>query len=102
MEPTELETIETQYWVDQAEALERLMKNKDFKTVILEGFFKDRAINGVSMLADPGIKQRGERGEIMEDMVAISNLQYHFKMIRNLGAIAQDDMDEETRSGSEA
>ena len=74
------------------EALQRLEKNKDFQTVILEGYFRDKAVNGVSMLAEPSIKQQGQRGDIMEDMVAISNLQYHFKMIKNLGSIAQDDM----------
>lgn len=95
MEPTELETVENQYWVDMYEALQRLEKNKDFQAVILEGYFRDKAINGVSMLAEPSIKQQGQRGDIMEDMVAISNLQYHFKMIKNLGSIAQDDMLEE-------
>jgi len=95
MEPTELEMVENQYWVDMAEALQRLEKNKDFQHVVLDGYFKDRAINGVSLLAEPGVKQRGERGDIMEDMVAISNLQYYFKMVKNLGAVMQDDMDEE-------
>jgi hypothetical protein len=46
------------------------------------------------MLANDGVKQRGERGNIMEDLVAISNLQYHFLMIKNLGAVYQDDEDE--------
>ena len=101
MEPTELETVENQYWVDQAQALERLMKNKDFQTVVLDGYFKDKAINGVSMLAEPSIKQQGQRGDLMEDMIAISNLQYHFKMIRNLGAIAEDDMIEDALNPKE-
>jgi len=95
MEPTELETVENQYWIEQAEALARLEKNKDFQDIIMNGYFKDKAINGVSMLSNDGVKQRGERGNIMEDLVAISNLQYHFLMIKNLGAVFQDDMDEE-------
>jgi hypothetical protein len=94
MEPTELETVENQYWIDMAEALARLEKNKDFQDIILQGYFKDKAINGVSMLANDGVKERGERGNIMEDLVAISNLQYHFLMIKNLGAVYQDDEDE--------
>ncbi len=95
MEPTELETVENQYWVDMHQALKRLESNKDFKMVVLDGYFKDRAINGVSMLAEPSIKQQGQRADIMEDMVAISNLQYYFKMVKNLGAIAEDDIIEE-------
>lgn len=95
MEPTELETTENQYWVDQNASLSRLKKNKDFQDVILNGYFKDKAINGVSLLAVPSVKEAGQRGDIMEDLVAISNLQYHFMMIENLGAIAEDDMIEE-------
>jgi len=101
MEPTELETTENQYWVDMHEALKRLETNRDFKMVVLEGYFKDRAINGVSMLAEPSVKQQGQRADIMEDMVAISNLQYYFKMIKNLGAIAEDDIIEESLNSQE-
>lgn len=101
MEPTELETVENQYWIDQWESLDRLMKNKDFQDVILEGYFKNKAVNGVSMLAEPSIKQAGQRGDIMEDLVAISNLQYHFKMIKNFGLIAEDDMIEDALNPQE-
>ena len=76
MEPTELETTENQYWVDQYAALERLQKNKDFEMVIMNGYLRDKVLNSVSLLAVPAIKKAGERGDIMEDLVAISNLQY--------------------------
>ena len=95
MEPTELEMIETQYWVDKAEALARLESNADFKSLIMEGYFKDRAIDGVSMLANDYVKKQGKRPDVMEFLVAISQLQDYFKMVKNLGAVAQDDMDEE-------
>jgi len=102
MEPTELETVENQYWIDMAEALARLEKNRDFQDIILNGYFKDKAINAVSMLSNDGVKERGERGNIMEDLVAISNLQYHFRMIKNLGAVYQDDEDEANGPSTEA
>ena len=101
MEPTELETTENQYWVDQNSALERLKKNKDFQDVILNGYFVNKAINGVSMLSVESVKAGGKRGDIMEDLVAISNLQYHFAMIANLGAIAEDDLITEAFSSAE-
>lgn len=90
----EVLNVESQYWVDKADALRRLIKNPDFQSVILEGYFKDKAINGVSMLANDGVKRRGERGDIMEMLVAVSQLQDYFKVIMNLGSLAEDDMED--------
>lgn len=95
MEPTEkeieLETTENQFWIEQAQALARLEKNKDFQDVVINGYLMHKALDSVSMLADDGVKLRGERGNVMEDLVAISNLQYHFRMIKNLGTVAEDE-----------
>lgn len=88
----QLEMVERQYWISQYEALKRLEQNPDFKTVILEGYIKDKALDSVSMLSDLGVKRQGQRPDVMEDLVAISNLQYYFRMLKNLGAIAEDDM----------
>ena len=97
-EEVELQEVEVQYWVDQAEALTRLENGTprpdDFKKVILEGYFKDRALDGVSMLGTDYVKQSGKRPEVMEILVAISTLQDHFHTIKNLGSIAEDDRQE--------
>lgn len=87
---------ENQYWVDMYRSLEKLKENKDFKRVILEGYFKDKAINGVSMLANQGIISSGARPQVMEDLVAISKLQDFFITIDMLGNIPEEDEDEET------
>lgn len=93
----ELIRVENQYWVDLAEALVRLEDGNpqpdDFKKVILEGYFKDKAVNGVSLLAVDQIKQQGVRGDIMEQLVAISALQDYFMTIKNLGFAPEDDED---------
>lgn len=95
-EEMQLETVETQQWVSRMEALERLEKNPDFINVIMEGYIRDRSLNGVSMLANESVKRQGQRPDVMEMLVAVSTLQDYFKMLKNLGAIAKDDMDEET------
>lgn len=91
-EEQELETVENQYWVDQYEDLKFLLANKQFQNVILNGYIEKKALEGVSLLAVPAIKKSGDRPEVMEDLVAISNLQYHFKMIENFGSTAEDDL----------
>lgn len=92
----ELETVGREYWVDMLEALERLEKNVDFKLVIMDGYLKDKVLDGVSLLAHPDVKKRGERSDIMEDLVASSNLKYHLSMIHNLGGAAKQDLEEES------
>lgn len=91
----ELQTIENQYWVDMAQALARLEDNKDFKKVILDGYFRDKAINGVSILGSDYVRRNGVRGEVMEELVAISHLQDYFITLKNLGTVVPED-DEDT------
>jgi hypothetical protein len=87
--------IENQEWKDKYKALARLYDNPDFQLVILKGYFQDKAVNSVSMLAHPHTVQTGGRAEVMEELIAISRLQDHFIMIRNLGApMSEDDIDE--------
>ena len=87
----ELVTIDNSYWVEQHKALKRLEANADFKAVMLEGYFKDVAVNTVSMLANDYTRQQGLRGELFEKLVGISGVQDHFAMVHNLGTIAEDE-----------
>lgn len=100
-EEIELETIEVQYWVDQKAALDRLEQNEDFQKVILDGYFKERALDQVSLLGSEYIKRNGLRPEVMELLVAISTLQDHFATIKNLGALGEQEQYEATVSGIE-
>ena len=90
----ELLRVENQYWVTMARDLVWLKEQPQFKRVILDGYFKDKAINGVSMLAIDHIKQNGLRGDIMEQLVAISQLEDYFVTIENLGALPSDEDDD--------
>lgn len=90
----ELISVENKYWKDLYLALKRLHDNVDFQKVVLEGYFKDKAINGVSMLAHTSTIREGRRGEIFESLIAVSQLQDYFIMIANLGADASGDDDE--------
>ena len=86
---------EALYWVEQAEALERLERNDDFRKVIRDGYLKDKALRGVSLLAHDGTKRAGARPDVMEALIAVSSLDDHFRVIRQLGGMAKDDLAEE-------
>ena len=90
------EIKEYNYYVGMKQALDRLEANPDFQKVILDGYFKDKAINGVSLLATNYIKKNGLRPDVMESLVAISQLQDYFISIKQLGAELPDEVDEET------
>lgn len=85
----EVLTVENNYWVGLKLALDRLRENADFKAVILEGYFKDRAVNGVSMLCAPN-SDGNKRKEILDEMMAISNLTWYLKMIDHMGSTMDD------------
>ena len=95
VENQDLESVENQYWVDMNDALVRLKNGTpqpdDFKKVILEGYFKDKAINGVSLLATDYVKDNGLRPNVMEQLVAISALEDYFATITSLGSIPAED-----------
>ena len=93
LELTAEQIKEYNYWVGMRQALERLEANPDFQKIILDGYFKDKAINGVSLLASPLVKRNGSRGDVFESLVAISQLQDYFITIKDMGA--EDDSEEE-------
>lgn len=83
------------YFVGQAQALERLENNPDFISVILEGYFKDRPINITSVLGSEHVRRKGVRGELYEELNGISMLQQHFITLKSMGAVAPDEVDED-------
>lgn len=91
------EIKEYNYYVGMRQALERLEANPDFVKVILDGYFKDKAINGVSLLASNYIKKNGLRPDVMESLVAISQLQDYFITVKQLGAeLPEEDYEDES------
>ncbi len=88
---------ETDHAIKMGEALKRLRENKDFKDLILDGYLRDKVLASVSLLAVPQIKSQGRRPDIMEDMVAASNLQFFFQMVDDayIGAVDPVLSDEE-------
>ena len=96
MELTAAELQEYNYYVGMKQALDRLEANPDFKTVVLDGYFKDRAINAVGALASDNVRRGGHRPELMEELNAISMLQQYFITLKKMGAeMPEDDMDED-------
>lgn len=87
----ELESVDNSYYVELNAALNRLEQNPDFQKVILQGYLKDKALAGVSLLSRHDIKKRGERPDVIEELVSIANLNHYFFMIRQFADSARVD-----------
>ena len=95
------EIADTNYFVGMRQALDRLEQNPDFSKVVLEGYFKNEAIRGVSLLANDSIRQRGARPEVMERLVAISSLQDFFLTIKSMAPTEEELAEDEYESTEE-
>lgn len=83
----------------KGEALERLRQNRDFKAVILDGYFKEEAIRLVHLKADPSMQSPDMQKSIIAQMDAIGSLNQYFTAVVQQGSIALKAIsaDEETR-----
>ena len=78
----------TEHHLTMGEALDRLRQNPDFKTVILNGYLKEKVLASVSLLGVP--QEKARRVDVMEDLIAGSNLQYFFSMVDQFHHGAKD------------
>lgn len=94
VEGKSLEVVENDYYMSMAQALARLKQNEDFKKLILEGYFKDKAIRGVEIMATDYARVNNLRGAIMEELNGISMLKDYFLTVESLGMKPADDEEE--------
>ena len=89
-----LELADRSSIVAKYEALELLKDantpaGKAFKTLILDGYMKDKAVEFTSLLAAPGMQ--GQRSIIFEALAGISHFENYLHMVENLGAPLDDE-----------
>jgi len=101
--------------LDLAKSLERLRSNRDFKAVILEGYFKEEAVRLVHLRSAPDTQAPHNQASILLAIDSIANLYSHFLSVENAGRqalkeladgdealeqLAQDEADEQ-RGGTQ-
>lgn len=80
-------------------AVERLRSNRDFKRVIIEGYFEQEAIRLVHLKADSNMQSVGSQESIVKQMDAIGSLSQYLNTKRQLAGVALRSIasDEQTR-----
>ena len=67
-----------------------------FQKLVLGGYFRDKAINGVSLLANDQTINEGKRPAVIESLIAISHLQDFFITVKNLGTVPPEEDEDES------
>jgi hypothetical protein len=71
----EIQIEEAKEFLKQADALKRLRNSEDWKTVIEEGYFREHAIQLVSLKAAAAMDYSDKQASIMKGIDAIGELQ---------------------------
>lgn len=104
MSQHDLETVELS--IDHANksinlrnSLEKLTKNRDFKAVVLEGYFESEAVRLVLLKADPSMQDEESQKEIVKQIDAIGSFRQYLRTVMQLGDMASKAKDdyEQTR-----
>lgn len=80
--------------VEMGKSIDRLYKNKDFKRVILNGYFEKEAIRLVQLKADPNMQSPEKQQSIIKGIDAIGSLQYFLFLQAQFAARAKQDIEE--------
>ena len=99
IEEIELNIEQAKAIVDKGTALERLRNNRDFKKVIIEGFFEKEAIRLVHLKSDFNMQDPESQASILSQIDAIGVLSQYLNNVRNQAMLAGKaiEADEQTR-----
>lgn len=106
MSEFDLETVElsikaAKKTVATAKSVERLRKNRDFKQVVLDGFFQDEAVRLVTLKADPNLQSAENQESIIKQMDAIGAFQQYLNTCLALGNMAEKALEEDEATREE-
>jgi hypothetical protein len=81
--------------VELGDAMERLKGNKDFKTLVMEGYFEKEAIRLVQAKSNPSLQSPEMQKSILSQIDAIGNLNLYFSTVAQQAAIARKTIEQD-------
>jgi uncharacterized protein with PhoU and TrkA domain len=85
----ELTEQEAKATIELSKALDRLSNNRDFKKVVLEGYFKDEAVRLVLTKANPACSDESIQKAIVRDIDAIGSFRQYLGQIQHNAEMAK-------------
>lgn len=92
IEEIELSIAHAKEMVSKKQMAEKLASNREFKKLILDGYFKDEAVRLASLSADVQMKEH--RDEIFMNIQAISVFRQFMQNIVRMGEVAEAELRE--------
>lgn len=71
--------------VDKRNNMFRMFKNRDFKSIILTGYFEDEPVRLTKLMAHPSMQSADDQDYIQKQLTAIGFLHQYFNTIRVQG-----------------
>lgn len=86
-------------FVEAGNALERLRSNRDFKKVVVEGFFEKEAVRLVHLKADPSMQSEASQKSILAQIDAIGAFSQYLSNVEQFARMAKKSIadDEQAR-----
>jgi hypothetical protein len=84
--------------IERSAALDRLKENKDFKEIILEGYFEREASRLVLLKADPNVQEEKEQAQIQKMIDSIGYLRQYLNMIYQFGSMAENALEQHEKT----
>jgi hypothetical protein len=104
MSTAELQQLETnikqsQKIIDLGDALDRLRNNRDFKKLVLEGYFEQEAIRLVHLMSDSNMQSPNTQAAIYKEMTGIGMFRSYLDTLATSARVARRTLesDEATR-----
>lgn len=94
IEEVELGIEEAKAMIARAEALKTLLKNKDFKEVISEGYLKEEPVRLVLLKADPATLNDEAQANIDNGIIAIGHFNQYLRTVQAIGNMAARSLQE--------
>jgi len=88
IEQIDISIEQAQDAVSMQKALDELSRNRNFKKVIQEGFFKTEAQRAVLLKSDPSMQSDDDQKSIDNIILAIGQLRQYFIKVNHLGRMA--------------
>lgn len=99
IEQIEISMEQTKELIRRKEMAMKLSSNREFKKLILEGYFQDEAARLVSISASPNMTEH--RDEIFESITAISHFRQYMQNIVRMGETAEYELAEQRETLTE-
>ena len=93
IQKVELTIEEAHKAIDRRDMLARLQNNKDFQTLIEDGFFRDHAIRQVELKSHPSAQGEKQKFAIDSQITAIGGFRQYLVGIKGLGDQAAEALD---------